>query len=67
MKMSEKTLLKKIEQAFAENYCTGSYKLEILHDDADVTDYVLYYTYEIDYVSKLPFISHVTVISVERK
>lgn len=33
MKMSEKTLLKKIEQAFAENYCTGSYKLEILHED----------------------------------
>lgn len=46
MKMSEKTLLKKIEQAFAENYCTGSYKLEILHEDADITDYVLYYTYE---------------------
>lgn len=29
MKMSEKTLLKKIEQAFKENYCNGSYKLEV--------------------------------------
>lgn len=46
MKMSEKTLLKKIEQAFAENYCTGSYKLEILHEDEYETYYVLYYTYE---------------------
>lgn len=46
MKMSEKTLLKKIEQAFAENYCNGSYKLEILHEYEDVTYYVLYYTYE---------------------
>ena len=46
MKMSEKTLLKKIEQAFAENYCTGSYKLELEHDYDDSTYYVLYYTYE---------------------
>lgn len=46
MKMSEKTLLKKIEQAFAENYCTGSYKIEILHEYEDETYYVLYYTYE---------------------
>lgn len=29
MKMSEKTLLKKIEQAFKENYCNGSYKVEV--------------------------------------
>ena len=46
MKMSEKTLLKKIEQAFAENYCTGSYKLELEHDYDYSTYYVLYYTYE---------------------
>lgn len=46
MKMSEKTLLKKIEQAFKENYCNGSYKLEIKHEYEDVTYYVLFYTYE---------------------
>lgn len=46
MKMSEKTLLKKIEQAFAENYCTGSYKLELEHDYDDCTYYVFYYAYE---------------------
>lgn len=46
MKMSEKTLLKKIEQAFNENYCNGSYKLELEHDYDDCTYYVLYYTYE---------------------
>lgn len=32
MKMSEKTLLKKIDQAFKENYCNGTYKLELKHD-----------------------------------
>ena len=46
MKMSEKTLLKKIEQAFKENYCNGTYKLELEHDYDDYTYYVLYYTYE---------------------
>lgn len=46
MKMSEKTLLKKIEQAFAENCCNGSYKLELEHDYDECTYYVLYYTYE---------------------
>ena len=46
MKMSEKTLLKKIEQAFNENYCNGTYKLELEHDYDDSTYYVLYYTYE---------------------
>lgn len=46
MKMSEKTLLKKIEQAFAENYCTGTYKLELEHYYDDCTYYELYYTYE---------------------
>ena len=46
MKMSEKTLLKKIEQAFAENYCNGTYKLELEHTYDDCTYYVLYYTYE---------------------
>lgn len=30
--MSEKTLLKKIEQVFKENYCNGTYKLEFEHD-----------------------------------
>lgn len=44
--MSEKTLLKKIDQAFAENYCTGSYKLELQHDYDEDTYYVLYYTYK---------------------
>lgn len=46
MKMSEKTLLKKIEQAFKENCCNGSYKLELEHNYDDSTYYVLYYTYE---------------------
>lgn len=46
MKMSEKTLLKKIEQAFKENYCTGSYKLELQHDYDEASYYVLFYTYE---------------------
>lgn len=46
MKMSEKTLLKKIEQAFTENYCTGSYKLELQHDYNEASYYVLFYTYE---------------------
>ena len=46
MKMSEKTLLKKIEQAVAENYCTGSYKLELQHDYDEASYYVLFYTYE---------------------
>jgi hypothetical protein len=46
MKMSEKTLLKKIEQAFAENYCNGSYKVECEHEYDDVTYYVLFYTYK---------------------
>ena len=46
MKMSEKTLLKKIEQAFNENYCNGTYKLELVHDYDECTYYVLYYTYE---------------------
>lgn len=69
MKMSEKTLLKKIEQAFAENYCNGSYKLDILHEDTDVTYYVLYYTYktgetisvniENSWLGEVEFYSHV--------
>ena len=46
MKMSEKTLLKKIEQAFNENYCNGSYKVEVDCTLDDVTSYVLFYTYE---------------------
>lgn len=46
MKMSEKTLLKKINQAFAENYCTGNYKLELQHDYDEESYYVLFYTYE---------------------
>lgn len=46
MKMSEKTLLKKIENAFAENYCIGSYKLELQHDYDEASYYVLFYTYE---------------------
>lgn len=46
MKMSEKTLLKKIEQAFKENYCNGSYKLELQHDYDEASYYVLFYTYE---------------------
>lgn len=46
MKMSEKTLLKKIEQAFKENCCNGSYKLEVENENNDVTYYVLFYTYE---------------------
>lgn len=29
MKMSEKTLLKKIEQAYKENYCDGSCKKHV--------------------------------------
>ena len=44
--MSEKTLLKKIEQAFAENYCTGSYKIELQHDYDEASYYDLFYTYE---------------------
>ena len=46
MKISENTLLKKIEQAVAENYCTGSYKLELQHDYDEASYYVLFYTYE---------------------
>lgn len=46
MKMSEKTLLKKIEQAFKENYCNGSYKVEVDFALDEVTSYVLFYTYE---------------------
>lgn len=46
MKMSEKTLLKKIEQAFKENCCNGSYKLELDAERNDYTYYVLFYTYE---------------------
>lgn len=46
MKMSEKTLLKKIEQAFKENYCNGSYKVEVDVEFDEVTAYVLFYTYE---------------------
>lgn len=46
MKMSEKTLLKKIEQAYKENYCNGSYKVETDVDFDNVTSYVLFYTYE---------------------
>lgn len=46
MKMSEKTLLKKIEQAFKENCCNGSYKLELDVEYNDYTYYVLFYTYE---------------------
>ena len=46
MKMSEKTLLKKIEQAFEENCCNGSYKVEVNCTLDDVTSYVLFYTYE---------------------
>lgn len=46
MKMSEKTLLKKIEQAFKENCCNGSYKLELDAEYNDYTYYVLFYTYE---------------------
>jgi hypothetical protein len=46
MKMSEKTLLKKIEQAFKENCCNGSYKLELENEYNDYTYYVLSYTYE---------------------
>lgn len=69
MKMSEKTLLKKIDQAFAENYCNGSYKLEILQEYVDVTYYVLYYTYktgetisvniENSWLGEVKFYSHV--------
>ena len=44
--MSEKTLLKKIEQAYKENYCNGSYKVEIDVAYDKVTSYVLFYTYE---------------------
>lgn len=44
--MSEKTLLKKIEQAFNENYCTGRYKLDIDAETDNETSYVLSYTYE---------------------
>lgn len=46
MKMSEKTLLKKIEQAFKENYCNGSYKVEVDVTLDDETSYVLFYTYK---------------------
>lgn len=46
MKMSEKTLLKKIEQAFKENYCNGSYKVEVDCTFDDETSYVLFYTYK---------------------
>ena len=46
MKMSEKTLLKKIEQAFKENYCNGSYKVEVDCTVDDDTSYVLFYTYK---------------------
>lgn len=46
MKMSEKTLLKKIDQAFKENCCDGTYKLELEKDYDDCTYYVLYYTYK---------------------
>ena len=69
MKMSEKTLLKKIEQAFAENYCTGSYKIDILQEYEDETYYVLYYTYktgetiavniESSWLGQVKFYSHV--------
>ena len=45
MKMSEKTLLKKIEQAFKENYCNGSYKVVVDVEFEEVTAYVLFYTY----------------------
>ena len=44
--MSEKTLLKKIKQSFNENYCNGTYKLELVHDYDECAYYVLYYTYE---------------------
>lgn len=44
--MSEKTLLKKIEQAFKENYCNGTYKVELENDYAECTYYGLYYTYK---------------------
>lgn len=46
MKMSEKTLLKKIEQAFKENYCNGSYKVEVDCTLDGTTSYVLFYTYK---------------------
>lgn len=46
MKMSEKTLLKKIEQAYKENYCDGSYKVEVDVEVDNETSYVLFYTYE---------------------
>lgn len=46
MKMSENTLLKKIDQACKENYCTGSYSVEIENSSDEETRYVLYYTYE---------------------
>lgn len=53
MKMSEKTLLKKIDQAFNENYCTGRYKLDIEFESDTETRYVLSYTYETGEVIKL--------------
>lgn len=46
MKKSEKTLLKKIEQAFKENYGNGSYKVEVDCTFDDETRYVLFYTYK---------------------
>lgn len=60
MKMSEKTLLKKIEQAFAENCCNGTYNSAY---------YMLYYTYEtgetiavdisVSYLGEVKFYSYV--------
>lgn len=51
--MSEKTLLKKIEQAFNENYCNGRYNLDIQAECDDITSYVLSYTYETGEVIEL--------------
>lgn len=69
MKMSEKTLLKKIKQGFAENYCNGSYKLELQRDYDEASYYVLYYTYEtgetialdivVTFLGEVKFYSHV--------
>lgn len=46
MKMSEKTLLKKIEQAFKENYDNGSYEIKVDVTSDTETRYAFFYTYE---------------------
>lgn len=44
--MSEKTLVKKIDQAFYENYCSGRYTLNVIAESDNETSYALTYTYE---------------------